>query len=116
LTHKKDPYGNQQQHWEPADQDRHEPGRLLYSFCCYLYTLITQYPDQIGIIGNEGSKSIAVFVLAIDVVPLNGYLIHLSVRDGGDKLAVACLLLGLAGMVKHVEEQDDHQTYDQPES
>ena len=43
------------------------------------------------------------------------YLIHLSVRDGGDKLAVAGLLLALARMVKHVEEQDDHQAYDQPE-
>ena len=38
-----------------------------------------------------------------------------TVIDGGDKLAVTCLLLALAGMVKHVKKQDDHQAYDQPE-
>ena len=78
--------------------------------------LISQLLNKVRIIGNKSLKRGSVFVLAVNIISLDGYLIHLTVGYGSNKLAVARFLLALARMVEHVEQQDHHQADDQPES
>src|SRR5207237_5808981 len=81
LAHEEDPYADEQQHGEPVEQKYHVPGRIFLGFSRDLDFFLAQRLYQFRIIRRESSKTLAVFVFPLNIMALNGNLLHVTAID-----------------------------------